>query len=141
MSTLNTIIITYYLLIIIVIITKSHNNYCSVGVMVLCLLNLLILIDCFFCNSYPCVLFESLSHMINQESRLFMKFGENLPRSFFEILKSPLFHLRDFKISKKWTQVYMNKRPLCVLYSDKKIQNLMDFCILLILSHVYSIYY
>ena len=37
MSTLFTIIITYYLLIIIIIIiiTKSHNNYCSVGVIYL----------------------------------------------------------------------------------------------------------
>ena len=40
----------YYSLIIIIliIITKSHNNYCGVGVMELCLLNLVILIDCFF---------------------------------------------------------------------------------------------
>ena len=59
--------------------------------MELCLLNLLILIDCFLSNSYSCVLFESLSHVINQESNVFMKFGENLPRSFFEI-------------SKKWTR-------------------------------------
>ena len=29
--------------------------------------------------------------MINQESRLFVKFWENLPRSFFEILKSSKF--------------------------------------------------
>ena len=65
MSTLITRIITYYLLIIIIIITKSHNNYCSVGVMESCILNLLISIDCFFCSSYPCVLFESLSHGIN----------------------------------------------------------------------------
>ena len=72
MSTLSTITITYYLLIIIIIIiTKSHNNYCSVGVMELCLLNLLILIDSFLCNSYPCVLFESLSHVINQESHVY----------------------------------------------------------------------
>ena len=44
MSTLITIIITYYLLIIIIIIiiTKSHNNYCSVGVIELCLLNVYI---------------------------------------------------------------------------------------------------
>ena len=43
----------------------------------------------FFCNSYPCVLFESLSHVIIQESPcLFVKFGENLPRSFFEVLKN-----------------------------------------------------
>ena len=77
-----------------IITRKSHNNYRSVGVMELCLLNLLILIDCFSCNSYPCVLFESLSHVINQKR-------ENLPRSIFEILKSPLFHSGDFKISKK----------------------------------------
>ena len=56
-----------------IIVTKSHNNYCSVGVMELCLLNLSILIDCFMRNSYPCVLFdsiESLSHVINQESHV-----------------------------------------------------------------------
>ena len=35
--------------------------------MELCLLNLFILIGCFLCNSYPCVLFESLPHEINQE--------------------------------------------------------------------------
>ena len=39
--------------------------------MELCLLNLLILIDCVLCNSYPCVLFESLSHVINQESHVY----------------------------------------------------------------------
>ena len=50
---------------------KSHNNYCSVGVMELCLLNLLILIDCFLCNSYPCVLFESLWQVINQDSHVY----------------------------------------------------------------------
>ena len=71
MSTLIVIIITYQLLIITIIITKSPNNYCGVGVMELCLLNLLILIDCFLCNSYPCVLFESLSHVINQESHIY----------------------------------------------------------------------
>ena len=54
-----------------IIITKSDNNYCSVGIMELCLLNLLKLIDCFLCNSYPCVLFESLSHVINQESHAY----------------------------------------------------------------------
>ena len=48
----------------------SHNNYCSVGVMEICLLNLLILIDCFLCNSYACVLIESLSQVINQESHV-----------------------------------------------------------------------
>ena len=98
MSTLITTIITYYLLInIIIIITKSHN-YCSVGVMELCLLNLLILTDCFLCNSYPGVLFESLSQVINQESHVyswnlgkiylvhFLKI-QNLPRFTGEISK------------------------------------------------------
>ena len=35
------------------------------------LLNFLILIDCFLWNSYPCVLFESLSQVINQESHVY----------------------------------------------------------------------
>ena len=49
--------------------------------MELCLLNLLILIDCFLCNSYSCVLFDSLSHVINskfQKSEL-GKFIPNFP--------------------------------------------------------------
>ena len=34
-------------------------------------------IDCFLCNSYPCVLFESLSHVINQKSHVYLgNFGE-----------------------------------------------------------------
>ena len=39
--------------------------------MELFLLNLLILSDWFLCNSYPCVLFESLSHVTNQESLVY----------------------------------------------------------------------
>ena len=103
MSTLITIIITYYLLII-NIITKCHNNHCSVGVMESSLLNLLILIDCFLCNFYTCVLFESLSDVINQKSLVYSWNLGNLTRSFFEILKSPSFHSGDFKISKEWTR-------------------------------------
>ena len=30
-------------------------------------------IDWFLCNSYPCVLFESLWHVINQESHKFIR--------------------------------------------------------------------
>ena len=41
--------------------------------MELCLLNLLILIDCFLCNSCHCVLFESLSHVINQKSYVYSR--------------------------------------------------------------------
>ena len=40
--------------------------------MELCLLNLLILIDCFLFNSYPRLLFETLLHMINQESHVYL---------------------------------------------------------------------
>ena len=35
------------------------------------LLNLLILIDCSLCSSYPCLLFESFSHVINHESHVY----------------------------------------------------------------------
>ena len=39
--------------------------------MELCLLNLLILIFfVYVCNSYPCVLLETLSHVINQDSHV-----------------------------------------------------------------------
>ena len=77
MSTLITIIITCWL--------PTINYYCnndykksqellqcsSVWFMESCLSNLLLLIDCFLCNSYPCVVFESFSHVINQESHLY----------------------------------------------------------------------
>ena len=59
--------------------------------MELCLLNLLILIDCFLCNSYPCVLFESLSHVINQESHVY---SWNLGKIYF-------FHFLKFWNLKK----------------------------------------
>ena len=39
--------------------------------MELFLLNLLVLIDCFLSNSYPCVVFESLLHLINQKSHAY----------------------------------------------------------------------
>ena len=95
-------------------ITKSHNNYCSAGIMEIWWLNLLILITCFLCNSYHCRLFESLLHVINQESHVyswnlgkiylihFLKFW-NLPRFTQEISKFkrsepgkfiPNFHLK-----------------------------------------------
>ena len=77
--------------------TKSHNNYCRVGVMELCLLNFLILIDCFLCNSYPRVLFESLSFI----------------REIWGIFTSFVFW--NFEISKKWAwwllvQIYIIPR-------------------------------
>ena len=55
-----------------VVITKIHNNFCSVGVMELCLLNLMILIDCLLCNSYSSVLFGIWPHVINQEYHIYL---------------------------------------------------------------------
>ena len=86
---------------------KKSHNYCGVGVMELCLLNLMILIDCFLCNAYPCVHFESLSHVINQESHVsswnlgkiylahFLKFC-NLPSERREISKFQKSELGKF---------------------------------------------
>ena len=51
-------------------------------------------------NCYPCVLFESLSHVINQESRVYSwNLGKIYPVHF-----SKFWNLKDFKISKKWTR-------------------------------------
>ena len=84
--------------------------------MELCLLNLLILIDCFLCNSYPCVLFESLSHVINQESHVyswnlgkidlvhFLKFIPNFPLKHV-ITRTNLLHIfrtSFFKNTSEW---------------------------------------
>ena len=55
------------------IITKCHNNYCSVRVMELCLLNLLILIDCFcvivtlVCSLRACHMWLTKNHMFVRE--------------------------------------------------------------------------
>ena len=54
-----------------IIIKKTHNNYCSVGVMELCLLNFLILIDCFLCNSYSCVLLRAC-YMLLTRNHIFI---------------------------------------------------------------------
>ena len=141
MSTLITIIINYWLLIIIIIIiTKSHNDYCSVGVMELCLLNLLILIDCFLCNSYPCVLFESLSHVINQELHVyswnlvkvylvhFLKFW-NLRRFTREISKFQKSELSKFipncPLEHMITSTNMSRKPQLSNKTDK------DWCFLI----------
>ena len=46
-------------------------------------------IDCFLYNSYPCVLFENLPYVINQESHVYSwNLGNVYLVYFFEILKS-----------------------------------------------------
>ena len=98
--------------------------------MELCLLNLLILIDCFLCNSYPCVLFESFSHMINQESpgisrMIFVKFGENLPRFQISLLnmwllvqisRSTSFNKNDLIFFSSWDLSHLINK-LCLIRS------------------------
>ena len=99
-------------MIIIVIITKSHNNYCSIGVMELCLLSLLILIDVFLCNSYPCVLFESLSHVINQNSHVYSrKLGKIYSLHFLKFSNLPRFN-REISKFEKVNSVNLSKISL-----------------------------
>ena len=64
-------------------------------------------IDCFLCNFYPCVLFESLWHVINQKSHVyswnlgkiylvrFLKFW-NLPRFTQKVSKFQKSELSNF---------------------------------------------
>ena len=66
------------------------------------LLNLLILIDCFLCNSYPCVLFESLSHVINQESHVYS----------WNLGKIYLVHFLKFQNFKKVNSVNLSQISL-----------------------------
>ena len=79
-------------------ITKGHNDYYSVGVMVLFIK--FVDIGWFFvCNSYPCVLFESLSQLTRNHIFICDIWG-NLPHSFFEILKSLCFTQEVSKFQK-----------------------------------------
>ena len=80
--------------------------------MELCLLNLLILIDCFLCNAYPCVLFESLSHVSNQEWHVYswnfvhyLKFQKPELDKFF-----PNFALKNVITSTKLEMRKINQR-------------------------------
>ena len=94
------------------IITKIHNNYCSVGLMELCLLNLLILINCFLCNSYPCVLFESLSHVINQESHVYSwNLGKIYLVHFLEFWNLPCFTREISKFQKSELSKFIPNFP------------------------------
>ena len=54
-----------------IIIPKSHNNSWIIGVMELCFLNLLILIDCFLCNS-TLVCFLKACHIWLTRNQMFI---------------------------------------------------------------------
>ena len=105
------------------ITTKSHNNYCNEGVMELCLLNLEILIDCVLCNSYPFLLIESLSHVINQESHVYS----------WNLGKIYLVHFWNFEISRvKWGRFQNFKKVNSVNWSQISFLNMW----LLVLIHL-----
>ena len=125
MSTLMTIIITYYLLIIIIIIiTKGHNNYCSVGVMELCLLNLLVLIVfcvilTLVCSLKTCHTWLTRSHMFIREiwgtftSFIFLKFWNQ------DFKKVNLVNLSHISLLKMWLPVLISMFNLDLNLSEK----------------------
>ena len=92
----------------------GHNNYCSVGVMELCLLNLLIMTDWFLCNSNYFVLFESLSHVINQESHVYSwNLGKIYLVHSLKFSNLPCFiHSGDFTILKSQLGKFIPNFPL-----------------------------
>ena len=105
MSTLIAIIITYYLfllIIIIIIITKSHNNYCSVGVVELCLLNLLVMID-FFCVILTLVCSLRACHMWLARNHMFIReiWGEFTSFIFW-----------NFEVSLVWFERFQNFKKM-----------------------------
>ena len=110
MSTLIAIIITYSSLIIIIIILQKVT---IIIVTELCLLNLLILIDCFLCNSYPCVLFESLSHVINHEPHVYSwNLGEIYLVCFLKFWNLPCFTREISKFQKSELGRFIPNLPL-----------------------------
>ena len=98
--------------------------------MELCLLTLLIVIDCFLFNSYPCVLFESSSDVINQEPHVyswslgkiylvhFLKFW-NLPRFTREISKFQKSELDRFIQNFPLKHVITSTNLIQALSSDR----------------------
>ena len=103
MSTLITIIIINYKLQKVTIIIVVY------GVMVI----KFVAIDCFLCNSNLCMLFESLSHMITQESHLYSwNLGKIYLVHFFEILNLPRFTRETWKFQKSELGKFIPNFPL-----------------------------
>ena len=86
---------------------STKSKYCSVGVMEF-FLNLLILIDCFLCNSYPFVLFESVSYVINQESHVY---SWNLGKIYL-VHSSKFWNLKKSQNFKKVSSVNLSQISL-----------------------------
>ena len=80
--------------------------------------NLLILIGCFLCNSYPCLLFESLSHVISQESHVY---SWNLGTSFYsgDFKKVNSVNLAQISHLNVWLLVQIR------LFSESKVKHII----------------
>ena len=96
--------------------------------MELCLLNLLILIDCFLCNSYPCVLFESLSHVINQESHVYLW---NLGKIYLVYFLYPRFTREISKFQKSELGKFIPNFPLKHVITGTNFEQFIFVCMLL----------
>ena len=97
----------------------SHNNYCSVGVMEICLLNLLILIDCFcvilmlVCSLRACHMWLTRNHMFKREiwgqftSFIFWNFQISLVsfRRFHNFKKVSAVNLSQISFLNMWLAV------------------------------------
>ena len=104
------------IVVLIIIITKSHDNYRSVGVMELCLLNLLILSDCFLCNSYPCVLFESLLLSLTRNHMFIPEIWGKFTSLIFWNFEISLVSLGRFQNFKKVNSVNLSQISLFPSY-------------------------
>ena len=75
-------------------------------------INLLILIDYFLCSTYPCVLFESSSNVINQKSHVYSWNLGKFTSFIFSNFEISLVSLRKFQNFKKLNSVNLSQIPL-----------------------------
>ena len=117
------------ILIIIILITKSHNNYCSVGVMKSCLSNLLIFID-FFCVILTLVCSLRACHMWLTRNHMFIREIWGKFTSFiFWNFEISLVSLGRFQNFKKVNSVNLSQISLLNMWL--LVQNVNLFCVYL----------
>ena len=89
-------------------------------------------IDCFLCNYYPCVLFESLSHVINQESNVYSwNFGKIYLFYYLKFWNLPHFTREISKFQKSVLGKFIPNFPLKhVITSTYFTENSVSFNIL-----------
>ena len=94
--------------------------------MELCLLNLLILIDRYLSNSYPYVLFESLSHVIKQESHVYSwNLGKIYLPHFVKFWNLPRFTREISKFQKNELGKFIPNFPLKHVITSTNLEPLM----------------